>query len=59
MTDQPLIRTLQEGATFTGYLLALEAAFKTSSKGSEYLELKLGDASGENQGQHARCQRIG
>ena len=47
MTDQPLIRTLKEGETFTGHLLATEAAFKVSSKGSEYLELKLADASGD------------
>ena len=46
-TDQPLIRSLKEGETFTGYLLAQEAAFKVSSKGSEYLELKLSDASGD------------
>jgi 3'-5' exoribonuclease len=50
MPDQPLIRTLQEGNGFTGYLLALEAAFKVSSKGTEYLELKLGDASGDLKG---------
>lgn len=46
-TDQPLIRSLKEGETFTGHLLAQEAAFKVSSKGSEYLELKLADASGD------------
>ena len=45
--DQPLLRTLKEGDVFTGHLLALEAAYKTSSRGSEYLELKLGDASGD------------
>ena len=45
--DQPLLRSLKEGDTFTGYLLALEASAKTSSRGSEYLELKLGDASGD------------
>jgi len=47
MMDQPLLRTLKEGETFTGYLLALEASSKTSSRGSEYLELKLGDTSGD------------
>jgi 3'-5' exoribonuclease len=47
MPDQPLIRTLKEGDLFQGYLLAQEAAYKTSAKGSEYLELKLGDASGD------------
>jgi len=47
MTEQPLLRTLKEGDSFTGYLLALEASAKTSSRGSEYLELKLGDASGD------------
>ena len=47
MPDQPLIRTLKEGDSFQGFLLAQEAAYKTSAKGSEYLELKLGDASGD------------
>lgn len=47
MTDQPALRTLKEGAAFNGFLLAQEAAFKTSAKGSEYLELKLADASGD------------
>lgn len=45
--DQPMLRSLKEGDTFTGYLLALDVATKTSSKGSEYLEMKLGDASGD------------
>ncbi len=48
--EQPLVKTLQEGQTFVGHLLALEAAYKTSSRGSEYLELKLGDASGDVKG---------
>ena len=47
MPDQPLIRTLKEGDLFQGFLLAQEAAYKTSAKGSEYLELKLSDASGD------------
>ena len=47
MSDQPQIRALKSGEPFVGYLLAQEAAFKTSSKGSEYLELKLADASGD------------
>jgi 3'-5' exoribonuclease len=47
MPDQPLVRTLKEGDAFQGFLLAQEAAYKTSAKGSEYLELKLGDASGD------------
>lgn len=47
MPDQPLIRTLKEGDVFQGFLLAQEAAYKTSAKGSEYLELKLSDASGD------------
>jgi 3'-5' exoribonuclease len=47
MPDQPSIRTLKEGDAFQGFLLAQEAAYKTSTKGSEYLELKLSDASGE------------
>ncbi len=48
--DQPLLRTLKEGDGFTGFLLAQEAAFKISTKGSEYLELKLSDASGDLKG---------
>jgi 3'-5' exoribonuclease len=47
MTDQTALRNLKEGETFNGFLLAQEAAFKTSAKGSEYLELKLADASGD------------
>lgn len=47
MADQPELRSLKEGDVFTGFLLAQEAAFKTSAKGSEYLELKLADASGD------------
>jgi len=47
MPDQPPIRSLKEGDPFAGILLAQEAAFKTSAKGSEYLELKLVDASGD------------
>jgi len=44
---QPLIKTLKEGDAFVGFLLALETAYKTSAKGTEYLEAKLGDASGD------------
>lgn len=47
MAEQPLIRTLKEGDLFQGFLLAQEASYKTSAKGSEYLDLKVGDASGE------------
>ena len=47
MAEQPDLRSLKEGDTFSGFLLAQEAAFKTSAKGSEYLELKLADASGD------------
>jgi len=47
MPDQPLIRNLKEGDAFQGFLLAQEAAYKISAKGSEYLELKLSDASGD------------
>jgi 3'-5' exoribonuclease len=47
MPDQPLIRDLKEGESFQGFLLAQEATYKVSSKGSEYLELKLSDASGD------------
>jgi 3'-5' exoribonuclease len=50
MDDQPTLRSLKEGATFNGYLLATEVAFKTSSKGSEYLEVRLSDASGDLKG---------
>jgi 3'-5' exoribonuclease len=47
MSDQPLIRNLKEGESFQGFLLAQEALYKVSAKGSEYLELKLSDASGD------------
>ncbi len=47
MPDQPLIRNLKEGDLFQGFLLAQEAAYKVSAKGTEYLELKLSDASGD------------
>ncbi|HJW33589.1 MAG TPA: HD domain-containing protein [Holophagaceae bacterium] len=47
MNDQPMIRALKEGEPFHGHLLALEAAWKVSIKGTEYLELKVGDASGD------------
>lgn len=50
MAEQVMIKSLKEGDVFVGYLLAQEAVFKTSSKGSEYLELKLGDASGDLKG---------
>ena len=50
MPDQTPIRQLKEGEGFAGHLLALEAAYKVSAKGSEYLELKLGDASGDLKG---------
>lgn len=47
MSNPSPLRSLREGEVFQGHLLALEAAFKTSSRGTEYLELKLGDASGD------------
>ena len=47
MPDQPLIRTLKEGDVFQGFLLVQEAAYKISAKGSEYLDMKVGDASGD------------
>lgn len=47
MAEQPLLRAVKDGEMFSGFLLAQEAAFKTSAKGSEYLELKLADASGD------------
>jgi 3'-5' exoribonuclease len=50
MPDQPLIRNLKEGDPFQGFLLAQEAVYKTSAKGTEYLELKLSDASGDLKG---------
>jgi len=48
--DQPLIRDLQTGDAFVGFLLAFEAAYKTSRSGGEYLEAKLMDASGDLKG---------
>lgn len=47
MPDQPLICDLRTGDAVAGYLLATDAAYKTTRTGSEYLELKLTDASGE------------
>lgn len=47
MAENPLLKELKEGDPFLGHLLALEAAFKVSARGSEYLELRLGDASGD------------
>lgn len=44
------LASLKEGDPFQGHLLAREAAFRVSTKGSEYLELKLADASGELKG---------
>ena len=50
MTDQPLICDLKTGDAVTGFLLATDAAYKTTRNGGEYLELKLTDASGELKG---------
>lgn len=47
MSDQPILRSLKEGGLFQGFLLAQEAAYKVSAKGTEYLELKLSDTSGD------------
>jgi len=47
MPDQPLISDLKTGDTLLGYFLAPDAAYTTTRNGSEYLELKLMDASGE------------
>jgi len=46
MTDQITIKSFKEGDPFIGYLLAQEAAFKTSSRGTDYLELTLSDSTG-------------
>jgi 3'-5' exoribonuclease len=50
MESQPMLKSLKEGDGFVGILLAQEAAYKTSRTGSEYLELKLSDASGDLKG---------
>lgn len=50
MADQPALSGLKEGAVFAGHLLAREAAFRVSAKGSEYLEVKLADATGDLKG---------
>jgi 3'-5' exoribonuclease len=50
MTQEPVLAELKEGVGFAGHLLAKEAAFKISAKGSEYLELKLADATGDLKG---------
>ena len=47
MLDQPSICDLGTGDVLVGYFLATDAAYKTTRTGSEYLELKLADASGE------------
>ena len=58
MPDQPLIRNLKEGETFQGFLLAQEAVYKVSTKGSEYLELKLSDASGDLKAENSLDQPV-
>lgn len=50
MPDQPLISDLKTGDAIVGFLLATDAAYKTTRTGSEYLELRLSDASGELKG---------
>lgn len=50
MPEQTLIRDLQAGDAFVGFLLATEAAYKTSRSGGEYLEVKVADASGDLKG---------
>lgn len=47
MEAQPLLKDLRVGDAFLGFLLVQEAAYKTSSKGSEYLEMKVADASAD------------
>lgn len=47
MSEQTMICDLRTGDAVTGYLLATDAAYKTTRTGGEYLELKLTDASGE------------
>lgn len=47
MDAEPMLRALREGEPFLGHVLVLEAAWRTSAKGTEYLELKVGDASGD------------
>jgi 3'-5' exoribonuclease len=46
MTDQLPIKSLKEGDPFVGFLLAQEVAYKTSSRGTDYLELTLSDSTG-------------
>jgi 3'-5' exoribonuclease len=46
MADQHPIKSFKEGDAFVGYLLAQEVAYKTSSRGSEYLDLTLSDSTG-------------
>jgi 3'-5' exoribonuclease len=46
MTNQIPIKLLKEGDPFVGFLLAQEVAYKTSSRGTDYLELTLSDSSG-------------
>jgi len=50
MSEQPKIKSLKEGNAFVGFLLAQEVAFKTSSRGTEYLDLTLSDSTGKIKG---------
>ncbi|MCE1228454.1 MAG: HD domain-containing protein [Firmicutes bacterium] len=50
MSEQPSLQDLQTGEAFVGFLLASEAAYKTSRTGGEYLEVKLLDRSGDIKG---------
>lgn len=46
MSEQARVKSFKEGDAFVGHLLAQEVAFKTSVKGTDYLELTLSDSSG-------------
>ncbi|MCL1894109.1 MAG: HD domain-containing protein [Holophagaceae bacterium] len=46
MSDQVTIKSFKEGDIFAGYLLAQEVAFKTTTRGTDYLECTLSDSSG-------------
>jgi len=50
VSEQALIRDLHAGDVFVGFLLATEAAYKTSRSGGEYLEVKLADSSADLKG---------
>jgi len=50
MSEQTKIKSLKEGNAFVGYLLVQESYHKTSSRGTDYLDLTLSDSTGKIKG---------